>query len=358
MKQRDIAVLMEGIAPVIMGAIAKAVQPLAERLAKSEARVFELESRPAAPVDITAAVAALVTAEVEKVLGTWSRPVDGKSVTVDELKPLVVEVVAGAVDALPKAENGKDADPEVTRAMVKDAVAEAFAALPMPRDGKDVDVEAVAAMVNEQVAKAVAGLPDPPSIDPEAISASVAAALDAWPRPQDGKSVTVDDVAPLVAAEVAKAVAALPAPKDGVGLAGALKDHEGNLVLTLTNGAVAKLGRIDGEPGKDGADGMGFDDLEVVYDGGRGFVFRFAQGDRTKEFQFTMPVVIDKGVFKDGTEYEAADGVTFGGSYWIARSATKDKPGTSDAWRLAVKKGRDGKDGELKSPPGPTTVKL
>lgn len=150
--------------------------------------------------------------------------------------------------------------------------------------------------------------------------------------------------------------------KDGVGLAGALIDRDGNLTLTMTDGSVKSLGQVmgrDGVDGKDGAAGaagLGFDDLDVEHDGGRTFTLRMRRGEQVKEFAFTVPVVLDRGVFKDGTEYASGDGVTWGGSYWIAQAATTDKPGLSDAWRLAVKKGRDGKDAEPER--GPARVKL
>ncbi len=47
-----------------------------------------------------------------------------------------------------------------------------------------------------------------------------------------------------------------------------------------------------------------------------------------------------------GVNLDQGDGATWDGSFWIAQKQTQDKPGTSDAWRLAVKKGRDGKDGK------------
>jgi hypothetical protein len=143
--------------------------------------------------------------------------------------------------------------------------------------------------------------------------------------------------------------------KDGIGLAGALIDREGRLVVTLTDGTTRDLGPVvgkdgaeglrgsDGKDGRDGADGLGFDDLEVVHDGVRGFTFRFARGEQVKEFPFTLPVVIDKGVFKDGSEYEPGDGVTWAGSFWIAQEKTAEKPDSGRGWRLAVKRGRDGK---------------
>src|SRR5690606_20383513 len=77
--------------------------------------------------------------------------------------------------------------------------------------------------------------------------------------------VDMAEVEKRIETAVKSAVDALPAPKDGepgndgVGLADALKDAEGNLVLVMTDGRTKCLGKIDGndgEPGKDGADGL------------------------------------------------------------------------------------------------------
>jgi hypothetical protein len=62
--------------------------------------------------------------------------------------------------------------------------------------------------------------------------------------------------------------------------------------------------------------------------------------------QFSIPALIDAGVYSASKEYSAGDGVTYGGSWWIAQEQTDEKPGTGKGWRLAVKKGRDGRDGE------------
>ncbi|MNY32598.1 hypothetical protein D3C86_1668240 [compost metagenome] len=57
-----------------------------------------------------------------------------------------------------------------------------------------------------------------------------------------------------------------------------------------------------------------------------------------------MPVVLDRGYYREGDAFEKGDGVTFGGSYWIAQATTRTKPEIGNAeWRLAVKKGRDAK---------------
>lgn len=60
----------------------------------------------------------------------------------------------------------------------------------------------------------------------------------------------------------------------------------------------------------------------------------------------SFPVMLDRGVYKQGMKAQAGDCVSFGGSLWVAQRDTDAKPGTDDSgWRLAVKKGRDGKDG-------------
>lgn len=50
------------------------------------------------------------------------------------------------------------------------------------------------------------------------------------------------------------------------------------------------------------------------------------------------------GTHDPGEVYEPGDGVTCGGSLWVARSRTSSKPGTDATWQLAVKHGRDGRD--------------
>lgn len=149
--------------------------------------------------------------------------------------------------------------------------------------------------------------------------------------------------------------------RDGVGNAGALIDRSGVLVLTLTDGTTRDLGVVvgkdgvdgkDGEQGppgvdgKDGDDGLGWDEMdEHLDDDGRTVVRTYRRGDQVKEFRHKFAVVLDRGVFKVGETYDKGDSVTWGGSTWIAQVETAAKPDSADSgWRLAVKKGRDGKD--------------
>ena len=75
-------------------------------------------------------------------------------------------------------------------------------------------------------------------------------------------------------------------------------------------------------------------------DGGR--TLRWAIGETVHEIK--TAIVLDAGVWQEGTAYVAGDGVTLGGSFFIAQADTTAKPGKSDEWRLAVKRGTDGRD--------------
>lgn len=58
-------------------------------------------------------------------------------------------------------------------------------------------------------------------------------------------------------------------------------------------------------------------------------------------------LVLDAGVWKEATVYSAGDAVSMGGSLFIAQTSTSAKPGKSDDWRLAVKRGTDGRDARI-----------
>lgn len=180
--------------------------------------------------------------------------------------------------------------------------------------------------------------------------------------------------------------------RDGVGLAGALIDRSGVLVLTLTDGTTRELGVVvgkdgadgspgekgergepgergesgpmgepggigpagekgmdgrDGRDGTNGRDGFSLEDFDVeAGEDGRTVTLKFEQGDVRHCYELVFPVVLDRGVFKAGETYQPGDAVTWGGSLWIAQKETGEKPDAPDSgFRLAVKRGRDGKDG-------------
>lgn len=149
-------------------------------------------------------------------------------------------------------------------------------------------------------------------------------------RGADGKSLTIDDIAPTIELAVTRATLEFE------------RRASDTLQRAIDRIPVPK----DGAPGRDGADGLGFDDMTLEFDGERAVTLKFTRGDVVKSFEFELPAVIDRGVFQDSAPYAKCDGVTFGGSWWIARKDLPEgRPGTSPDWRLAVKKGRDGKDG-------------
>jgi hypothetical protein len=118
----------------------------------------------------------------------------------------------------------------------------------------------------------------------------------------------------------------------------------------------------DGARGPKGEPGRNASDLTVVQeyvveqvaralktvttpDGGR--TLQWNLGDSVHEIK--TAIVLDAGVWKDGATYVPGDGVTLGGSFWIAQAKTNAKPGDVKPgqipdWRLAVKRGNDGRD--------------
>lgn len=296
--------------------------------------------------------------------------------------PDVAGMIKLAVDAIPA---------PISEDKIKGMIDGAISVLPPAPEMPDV---------SGMIEMAVAAIPDP--ISPDGMKVLIAEVIEAQPAPEPmeinytpspeqirewaamvaeiielPKDVTVDDVSPMIEEQIAKGLAAIPVPKDGkdgkdgapgkdgepgkdgapgkdgVGLAGGIIDRDGHLNFTLTDGTVRDLGMVcgkDGEPGKPGADGFGFDDLtEELADDGRTIITRYIKGERVKEFRHALAVVLDRGVYKSGCAYQTGDGVSYGGSFWIAQATTDEKPEGGKGWRLAVKRGRDGKDGVMKA---------
>lgn len=191
--------------------------------------------------------------------------------------------------------------------------------------------------------------------DPAVIEATVKAAVDALPVPKDGRDgdpVTEQQLA----AAVAKHLAENPpqAGADGVGLAGAMIDRAGELVITTTKGEAIRLGKVVGE---DGRDGISFDTASGDYDAERGFVISLGAGDRRK--QFVLPYMVHRGFWREGLGVKAGESATHDGALWIAKRANASRPclENTDDWILAARKGRDGKDGRsVRVPPGPVSL--
>lgn len=230
-------------------------------------------------------------------------------------------------------------------------------------DAGEVDMAAVEALILGALQRAVEALPAPekgepgergpqgeaPEVDMGAVKALIDAAVASLPPAERGEPGErgIDGLAGASGAEGAPGGPGRDG-KDGIGLADALKDAEGNLVLVMTDGRTKSLGPVngaDGLPGKDGRDGLGFDDLNVEQVGERTVRFLLKRGGDAAEFDLTLPIPIYRGVFKEAEPYEPADLVTWAGSLWHCNEPRGLKPGAPDSgWQLAAKAGRPGKD--------------
>jgi hypothetical protein len=192
------------------------------------------------------------------------------------------------------------------------------------------------------------------------------------PDPEAVAEALIPIAEQMIADAVSKAVAELPPPEkgdpgergekgdagdngrdgadgaDGRGVKDLLIDREGQLVATMDDGEMKTLGPVMGKDGKDGEpgrDGFDLDDFDCQPVDERTIKLMFTRGETVHSYELEFPVTIYRGVFKAGEMYARGDATTWGGSLWIAEKETAAKPDTPESgWRLAVKKGRDGKD--------------
>lgn len=261
---------------------------------------------------------------------------DPGEVDMAAVRSILEDLVRAAFATIPPPRDGKSIDPDEVRQMVEEAVA----ALPPAKDGESVDMDVVSDLIDkaalrvvgEKALELVALIPVPDA--PEPVAPDMAA-IEASIR--DG---------------IAKAVAELPVAKDGVdgengiGLADALIDKNGHLVITMTDGRTKALGLVVGKDGvsPDALAPFKLDDFDIEQTDERTFTFKFTHGGEMHSFEFEFPVAIYRGVWTE-KEYQRGDMVTWAGSVWHADKATSAKPDTPDSgWKLAVKRGRDGRD--------------
>lgn len=280
MNLRELEAQAEFLAPVIAAAVAKAVAPLNLELA-----------------------------DLRKCLADRPMPVEPD-----------LEAIAALVK-LPEikdGEPGKDAEPVDLDALAKAAAA--LIVLPEVKDGKDaepVDLEAVASLVK---------LPTPQEIDLDELAVK-AAALVPVPevrQPQDGRDALHLEILPAI--DEAKTYARNTYAK-----------HDGGLWRSFeqTSGMRGWECLVEGLKA-----------VSVTQDGDREFSVKLVKSGGAEVVQkFAMPIQIYKGVYREEQAYEVHDNVTWAGSQWTSTKAENtDKPGSSDAWTLVVKAGRNGKD--------------
>lgn len=249
---------------------------------------------------------------------------DGRSVTIEDIAPLIDAAVAKAVDAIPKPKDGVDG-----------------------LNGHDAEPIDVADVVTELLAR------DEYSAIAKLRAAEAVAQYFAEHPVKDGKNG--DNGSDATDAQVERAVASFlkanPPAKgadgiDGIGMAGAMIDRDGVLIITTTKGDPIRLGCVvgkDGNPGKDGAD---LSDVSLSYDGHRTVTVKAKGGEVVGIYKLGVP--LDRGYYRDGMECEKGDIVSHGGNAWIALRDTKAKPCSENKedWRLFARKGRDGNDGQ------------
>lgn len=258
-----------------------------------------------------------------------------------------------------------------------EALAKSAAALiEKPQDGKSVTAEDVAPIIESAVYKAVSALPVPDRVDLAALAKSAAALV---PKAEDGISITAEDVRPLVDELVSKAVAALPTAERGKDAdMDVLKLHVTDLVKGIQPAAPLPAPTVEEVAGtferrfsdltlswerqardtfekaadrmpkpKDGRDALNLEDFDLTLaEDGRTVTVKMQAGETVIEKSIKIAAVLDRETFKHDATYEKGDGVSYGGSFWIAKcDAPKGVPGSGETdWRCAVKKGRDGKD--------------
>ena len=306
-----------------------------ERLTRLSKQVEEISNAPAPDVEsmVKAEIAKLpaqaapelpdVATMVSEAVAAIPVPRDGKSVTVDEITPVLQELVSNAVAEIPVPKDGKDFDPAMLKQAVEEAVSEAVAAIPVPQDGKSVTTEDVQPMIQELVSASMPELPDVKSLVNEAI-----AALPAAEPGKDGEN-----------GRDALSLEILPFIDEGKSYPrGSYATYNGGLwrAYEKTHGMRGWECLVDGVAG-----------IDIQQSEQRCFILtvnRTSGASETKSFD--VPVMIYQGVFKSGQEYLPGDTVTWGGSLWHCDEQTQDKPGEagSKGWTLAAKRGRDGRD--------------
>lgn len=352
--------------------IRAAVEPLEKRIEELQGKLnaapsvellvaAEIEKRVAslpAPKNGKDADPELIAQMVQDAVKAIPKPEDGKSVTLDEVKPLLAEQVASAVAALPAPENGKDVDMDAVRQMVAAAVS----ALPKPEPTKSLTVDDVRPMMDAailQIRKDADAVIAEPLALAEKARDMLLEKLGELKQPEDGKSLTADDIAPLLRKEVERAVAGLPAPKDGLGVAGAMIDRDGALQITLTNGHVKNLGKVVGD---DGEDGLSLDTFELEYlPESHEIQLKATAAGRVKELRYPAGGIRPAGYWREGTKAVAGEAWVHDGSLWIAIKSTPTKPAAGmDDWIIAARKGRDGERGAKGTdgaPPAPIKLR-
>lgn len=143
---------------------------------------------------------------------------------------------------------------------------------------------------------------------------------------------------------------------DGVGMAGAMLDREGVLIITDTKGVPHRLGNV---VGRDGVDGLSMVDVTRSYDAEtHEMVEAWSVNGAAKSIRYPAGGIRPGGFWTEGMKSYAGQAMTHDGALWIAKRDNGTKPclENKDDWQLAARKGRDGRDATTVK--APETVKV
>ncbi|MCK1670288.1 hypothetical protein [Bradyrhizobium sp. 150] len=378
------SVELDDVIPVITAEVSKLVLPEGKQGPQGE---------PGKSVTLDE-VTPLIAAEVSKLVlpegkqGPQGEPGEpGASVSVPEVR----EIIQSLFDALPRAVNGKDADPAEVAALI---VGDVAALMPVPADGKDgksVTLEEIIPLVEDAAAKK---LPASFLINEEGNLLSVFASGDTKAvgkvRGEPGAALLdghVDDDGTLVLrisdgrairtgvvrgdpgkdgehgqrgehGRDAYEIQILPGIDEGKSyVEGVCAMWRGGLIRAARQTDPIKGGDIAAAGWKPLVRGIA-EERETVDNDGR-FIDRTTVYSDGTEFTRRIKTVtpIYRGVWTEGA-YLKGDIVTWAGSSFIAQRDTTDKPEQTDAWKLSTKRGRDGKDGKIVDRSTPPVVKI
>ncbi|WP_226862862.1 phage gp6-like head-tail connector protein [Enterobacter hormaechei] len=120
-----------------------------EKLSRLAKQVEEISNAPDPDIEsmVKAAIAHLpaptapglpdIATMVSDAVAAIPAPRDGKSVTPEDVQPMIQELVRNAVAEIPTPRDGKDFDPSMLKQLVEQAVSDAVSTMPAAEPGKD-----------------------------------------------------------------------------------------------------------------------------------------------------------------------------------------------------------------------------
>jgi hypothetical protein len=226
---------------------------------------------------------------------------------------------------------------------------------PEPKDGTSVTIDDVMPAL-------LAAIPSPVPGTSVTIDDVMPTLLAAIPEPVPGKSVELDEVLAVLSPRVDEAISAIPAPKDGKSVTieqvkGLLESYISTWALDFERRAQDILQRaIERIPApRDGKDATELADFDLLVDEeARTVTLTMGTAEGAKSVTRKASWLLDRGIYSAGKSYDRGDTVSWGGNLWIAQvDGTKTMPAEAEPeWRLAVRKGRDGRNGIDRSAEG------